>query len=55
MEKALTACTEPLERVKALIAQYPHMDDEEICQKYNEGGLPTLGAHVVTAVRAAEI
>jgi len=51
---ALDACIAPLARIRDLIAQYPQQDDEGIAEEYNRGGsLPTLGSHVVTAVREA--
>lgn len=56
VEKALHSCIAPLDRIKELLSLYPDEDDQQICARYNEGGaLPTLGAHVVTAVRAADI
>ena len=52
---ALDACVAPLKKVKELIAQNPAASDEEIADLYNCPALPTLGAHVVTAVRAADL
>jgi glyoxylase-like metal-dependent hydrolase (beta-lactamase superfamily II) len=48
---ALDACIEPLIRVRGLIEANPDKDDELIAAVYNDGTVPTLGAHVVTAVR----
>ncbi len=52
---ALDACIAPLKKVKELITQNPAASDEEIADLYNCPALPTLGAHVVTAVRAADL
>ena len=52
---ALDACVAPLKKVKELIAQNPLATDEEIADLYNCPALPTLGAHVVTAVRTADL
>lgn len=49
---ALDACVEPLTRVRELILSHPDEDDDGIAAIYNDGTLPTLGAHVVTALRA---
>ena len=50
--KAIIACKEPLEIISNLIEENPKVSDEEIATKYNSAkNLPTLGAHVVTAVR----
>ena len=49
--KALDACIAPLDDIKDLIIKNPELSDEEICNIYNSSGNPTLGAHVVTAVR----
>ncbi len=50
--KAIIACKEPLEIISNLIEENPEASDEEIAAKYNSAkNLPTLGAHVVTAVR----
>ena len=48
---ALEACVAPLTRVEELIRCHPEADDEAIAALYNCRELPTLGAHVVTAVR----
>lgn len=49
---ALDACIAPLDRIESLIASHPMMDDEAVCALYNEAPMtPTLGAHVVRAVR----
>ena len=51
---ALDACLAPLDRMEALIAAHPDMTDEEICALYNDAPMtPTLGAHVIKAVRRA--
>lgn len=51
---ALDACIEALIRIKERIAQHPELDDAQICAKYNEQtGLPTIGKHVVAALREA--
>lgn len=49
--KALYACVSPLNEIKDLIIQNPDIDDGKICEIYNTSGNPTLGVHVVTAVR----
>lgn len=51
VEKALDACVAPLEKIKSMICENPDADDEEICRIYNLSDEPTLGVHVVTAVR----
>lgn len=48
---ALNACTEPLKEVEELILSHPNCDDEAIAAIYNRDDRPTLGAHVVTAMR----
>ena len=52
--KALRSCIEPLGKIVVLINQHPEMNDEEIAALYNEADLPTLGAHVVAAVRTVD-
>lgn len=49
--KALDSCVSPLNEIKTLICQNPDADDEQICMLYNSFDNPTLGCHVVTAVR----
>lgn len=51
IKKALDACVNPLKEIKRLILQNPDADDEAICKLYNSSDLPTLGAHVVAAIR----
>ena len=51
VEKALDACIAPLDEIKNLIIKNPESSDEEICGIYNLSENPTLGAHVVAAVR----
>ncbi|MDO4740690.1 MAG: MBL fold metallo-hydrolase [Eubacteriales bacterium] len=54
VQAALAHCLAPLHRIEELIRRHPDADDEEICALYNgQEPLPTLGAHVVTAVRGA--
>ncbi len=49
---ALDMCVEPLYKIKDLITENSGADDEKICNIYNNTDkLPTLGVHVVTAVR----
>ena len=49
---AIDACAAPLYEIKALIEENPDADDVAVCAAYNSrGNLPTLGDHVVTAVR----
>ena len=51
---ALDACLAPLDRIEGLITAHPAMSDEEICALYNDAPMtPTLGAHVVRAIRRA--
>ena len=48
----LDSCAAPLYDIKALIEANPEIDDAAVCALYNStGNLPTLGDHVVTAVR----
>lgn len=49
--KALDSCVRPLNEIKDLIFQNPDANDEEICALYNSFNNPTLGVHVVSAVR----
>lgn len=52
VSKAIDYCIEPLENIIRLIDANPGMNDEEITVLYNKtGNLPTLGSHVVKAVR----
>lgn len=51
---ALDACIAPLDRIEGLITAHPAMNDEDLCALYNDAPMtPTLGAHVVRAVRRA--
>lgn len=51
---ALDSCAAPIRRVCSLIASDPTLDDEAVCALYHSGEpLPSLGAHVVAAVRKA--
>lgn len=49
--KALDCCVEPLIKVRSLIEESPELSDEAITSIYNDGTVPTLGAHVVAAIR----
>ncbi len=50
--KAIDSCIEPLDIISKLIDENDKLNDEEIAAVYNsKGNLPTLGAHVVTAIR----
>ena len=52
IKTALDACIKPLLNIKKLIIDNSSLNDEQICDIYNNGSkLPTLGAHVVTAIR----
>lgn len=51
--KALDACLAPLYEINALLLRNPDLGDERICAIYNSFDKPTLGVHVVTAVRKA--
>lgn len=51
VSNALDACVSPLNEIKDLIFQNPDADDEKICTLYNSFDKPTLGVHVVSAVR----
>ena len=53
--KALDACVSPLYEIEDMIKKNPEFDDEKICELYNSAGKPTLGVHVVTAVRNENI
>lgn len=48
---AISACERPLLEVKRLIEENPTLSDSEIADLYNSEALPTLGAHVVKAMR----
>ena len=50
---ALDAAEAPLLHIKELIQTHPDLNDDAIAALYNQRKLPTLGAHVVTAVRKA--
>lgn len=52
IEKALDACIAPLDEIKGMINANPELDDEAISKLYNNESKPTLGKHVVTALRA---
>jgi len=49
--KALDACISPLTEINDLISQNQDADDEKIWTLYNFSDKPTLGVHVVSAVR----
>ena len=50
----LNSCTEPLLKVKQLILDNPQWDDAQVATAYNNADkVPTIGAHVPAAVRAA--
>ena len=51
ISRAISACREPLFLIRDMIKENPALTDEELTAKYNQKGLPTLGARVVTAVR----
>ena len=51
VSKALDACISPLTEINDLISQNQDADDEKICTLYNFSDKPTLGVHVVSAVR----
>ncbi len=54
--RSLDCCIEPLRRVEYLILQHPDLNDEQICGIYNSSeNLPTLGEHVVSAIRKMQI
>lgn len=54
IRRCLDACAAPLLLLKDMILENPQLTDAEIAARYNEGGkLPTVGAHVAAAVRAA--
>lgn len=54
VRSAIDACAAPLRAVAQLIRQNPDSSDEDLCARYNVAEhRPTLGAHVVTAVREA--
>lgn len=51
---ALNACTEALLGIKQQILAHPDLDNVQLCALYNEqSGLPTIGKHVVAAIRRA--
>lgn len=47
----LDASVDALKRISATIWEYPTLDDDAIAEKLNDGTLPTVGPHIVTAVR----
>lgn len=49
--RAVAACREPLLMIRDMIQNAPEADDKAIAARYNAQALPTLGPHVVTAVR----
>ncbi len=52
INQALDACIEPLINIKTMIMENPESSSEEIAEMYNsKSNLPTLGAHVVEAIR----
>ena len=52
-QKMLCECEVPLMKVKELISANPALNDEEIAALYNSPALPTMGSHVVSAMRSA--
>lgn len=50
--KALDACISPLNEIRDLILCNPDADDEKVCAIYNSSDKPTLGVHVVSAIRS---
>ena len=48
---ALDAALAPLLYIRQLITENPGASDEDVAALYNKQDLPTLGAHVVTALR----
>lgn len=55
IEKALDTCLEPIYEIKELISKKTGLCDEEIAALYNNPAKPTLGAHIVSAVRKSGI
>ncbi|MBO7208795.1 MAG: HAD-IA family hydrolase [Clostridia bacterium] len=51
VKKALDVCVDALNEIKDMILKNPHADDGEISALRNSLNLPTLGAHIVSAVR----
>ena len=50
----LDSCAAPLLRLKEMILADPSRSDADIAAEYNQSGtLPTVGAHVAAAIRAA--
>ena len=50
--EALDACTTSLLRLREYMQRHPELDDEALAEAYNAAsGLPTVGAHVFTALR----
>lgn len=53
ISRYLDCCGEALHRIHAFILKLPEMDDRSLAARYNlSSGLPTVGSHVFTAVRA---
>ena len=49
--RAVGACREPLLMIRDMIQNDPEADDKALATLYNKQPLPTLGPHVVAAVR----
>lgn len=55
VQRLLNACEQPLDEIEGLFQQYPNADDETIRRLYHAAKRrPTLGCHVVTAMRQAK-
>lgn len=53
VDYVLNVCSEPLFRIKEIICENPHLNNEEIRKIYNSfGDIPTINIRVVAAVRA---
>lgn len=52
--RALDACVEPLDQIRSLISENPHMDDAAVREAFNKLDLrPTVNVRIVAAVRKA--
>ena len=51
VKNCLDASVDALKRISSTIWEYPTLDDDAIAEKLNDGSLPTVGPHIVAAVR----
>jgi len=51
IDRYLDGCREALLNLRRMIEEMPELSGSEIAEKYNQLGLPTIGTHVVNAMR----